>query len=151
MCEFKQRVIDNFISEVNAYFESSPKCLFYRYIHEGHNLQFYLSRPINYLYKPLICKYRIHAHCLKVETGRFFNVDRCNRFCEMCSKRVLEDEYHFILECEKYNEARRKYIKPYYWTKPSVFKFVQLMSVRNIKELNNLGKYLYVAEKNRKY
>jgi hypothetical protein len=30
---------------------------------------------------------------------------------------------------------------------PSAFKLTQLLSVQNIKELNNLGKYLYVAEK----
>ena len=30
---------------------------------------------------------------------------------------------------------------------PSCFKLVQLLSVRNIKELNNLGKYLLLAEK----
>ena len=62
-----------------------------------------------------------------------------------------------------------KYIKPYYWTKPSAFKLVQLLSVCNIKlvqllsvcniklvqllsvcnikELNNIGKFLYSAEK----
>ena len=32
---------------------------------------------------------------------------------------------------------------------PPCFKLVQLLSVRNIKELNNLGKYLLLAEKNR--
>ena len=64
---------------------------------------------------------------------------------------------------------RKKYIKPYYWKKPSTFKLVQLLSacniklvqllsvcniklvqllsVCNIKELNNLGKFLYSAEK----
>ena len=30
---------------------------------------------------------------------------------------------------------------------PSCFKLVQLLSVRNIKELNNLGKYLLLSEK----
>jgi hypothetical protein len=42
---------------------------------------------------------------------------------------------------------RRKYIKPYYCINPSAFKLTQLLSVQNIKELNNLGKYLYVAGK----
>ena len=65
----------------------------------------------------------------------------------MCNKHVIEDEYHFILICEKYKDIRKKFIKPYYWNKPSSFKLVQLLSVRNIKELNNLGKYLYLAEK----
>ena len=47
----------------------------------------------------------------------------------------------------KYVEIRRKYIKPYYCINPSAFKLTQLLSVQNIKELNNLGKYLYVTEK----
>jgi hypothetical protein len=73
------------------------------------------------------------------------------------------------LKCKKYDDMRKKYIKPYYWKKPSTFKLVQLLSacniklvqllsvcniklvqllsVCNIKELNNLGKFLYSAEK----
>jgi hypothetical protein len=31
----------------------------------------------------------------------------------MCNNNDIEDEYHFILECSKYVEIRRKYIKPY--------------------------------------
>ena len=42
---------------------------------------------------------------------------------------------------------RKKYIKPYYWKKASAFKLVQSLSVCNIKEQNNLGKFLYSAEK----
>jgi hypothetical protein len=56
----------------------------------------------------------------------------------MCNLNVVEDEYHFILQCEKYIDVRRRYLKKYYWQMPSCFKLVQLLSVRNIKELNNL-------------
>ena len=54
-----------------------------------------------------------------------------------------------ILFCnvKKYIDVRRRYLKKYYWQMPSCFKLVQLLSVRNIKELNNLGKYLLLAEK----
>ena len=54
----------------------------------------------------------------------------------MCIKNDIEDEYHFILECSKYVEIRRKYIKPYYCINPSAF-IILLLSVQNIKELNN--------------
>ena len=37
-------------------------------------------------------------------------------------------------------------LRNYYWQMPSCFKLVQLLSVRNIKELNNLCKYLLLAE-----
>jgi hypothetical protein len=60
---------------------------------------------------------------------------------------LIEDEYHFILECSRYDDLRRKYIKQYYWRNPSAYKLVTLSSVRNVKELNNFGKYLCLAEK----
>lgn len=60
---------------------------------------------------------------------------------------VLEDEFHFILQCNIYIELRRKFIKKYYWCRPSAFKLVQLLSIENTKELCNLGKYLFNAFK----
>jgi hypothetical protein len=45
---------------------------------------------------------RISAHNLNIETGRFYNLDRHERVCSMCNLNVVEDEYHFILQCEKY-------------------------------------------------
>lgn len=147
MSEFKQRITDRFITEAISFFEESPKCHFYRYMYDNHGLQFYLSKSVNYRYKPLISKYRLHAHNLNIETGRYFSVDRNERICNMCNYNHIEDEYHFILECVKYKDIRMKYIKPYYWRRPSVYKLIQLLSVHNIKELNNIGKYLYIAEK----
>jgi hypothetical protein len=99
------------------------------------------------MFKPLISRHHLHAHSLNIETGRYYNIDRHARICNMCNNNDIEDEYHFILECSKYVEIRSKYIKPYYCINPSAFKLTQLLSVQNIKELNNLGKYLYVAEK----
>jgi hypothetical protein len=55
----------------------------------------------------------------RVETGRYYNIDRHARICNMCNNNDIEDEYHFILECSKYVEIRRKYIKPYYCINPS--------------------------------
>ena len=35
ICEFKQRMKDNFISEMNTFFNESPKCHLYRYIFDN--------------------------------------------------------------------------------------------------------------------
>ena len=128
---------------MNSFFEDSPKCMLYRYVFDPNMLQFCLDHAVNYIYKPFICKYRISAHCLNIETGRFYNIERHHRLCNMCDKQEVEDEYHFILECDKYNDIKCKYLKSYYYERPSTFKLVQLLSVRNVKELNNLGKYLF--------
>ena len=56
---------------------------------------------------------RISAHNLNIETGRFYNLDRHERVCSMCNLKVVEDEYHFILQCEKYIDVRRRYLYNY--------------------------------------
>jgi hypothetical protein len=71
MLEFKPRVIYTFLNEAISFFEESPKCHFYKYIDNDHNLQLYLSQPVNYMLKPLISRYRLHAHSLNIETGRY--------------------------------------------------------------------------------
>ena len=50
---------------------------------------------------------------------------------------------------QKFSELRIKYIKKYYYNRPSVFKLVQLLSINNVKQLCNLGKFLYRATKER--
>ena len=89
--------------------------------------------------------YRLSAHNLNIESGRYMNVERHLRFCNNCNLGEIDDEYHFILVCTSYSDIRTKYIKPYYWRHSSVFKLVKLLSSRNAKELNNLGKYLCIA------
>ena len=65
------------------YYNESPKCHVYRYIFDNNVLQFYFDRPLNYIYQPYICKMRISAHNLNIETGRFYNLDRHERVCSI--------------------------------------------------------------------
>ena len=45
-----------------------------------------------------LCKFRISAHQLEIERGRYFNVEVKNRICKLCNSDV-EDEIHFLLKC----------------------------------------------------
>lgn len=81
--------------------------------------------------------------------SRFYNIERHNRNCFLCSNSI-EDEFHFILICPIYEGYRKKYIKPYYWKKPSMCKLLQLFNVENVKELCNLGKFIHFGLKLRK-
>ena len=59
------------------------------------------DRPLNYIYKPYICKMRISAHNLNIETGRFYNLDRHERVCSMCNLKLLK--MNTILFCNVKN------------------------------------------------
>lgn len=59
----------------------------------------------------------------------------------------MEDEYHFVMECQRYTELRKKYLSKYYWQRPSMFKFVDLINSNNKTYIKNLGTFVYHAFK----
>jgi hypothetical protein len=44
------------------------------------------------------------------QCGRFYDLDGHERVCSMCTLNVVEEEYHYILQCEKYIDVRRNII-----------------------------------------
>lgn len=63
---------------------------------------------LNYIKCPLqrkyITKLRLSNHKLAIETGRYTNESVEKRLCTACN--VLEDEFHLLLKCQKYNTQR---------------------------------------------
>jgi hypothetical protein len=55
-----------------------------------------------------IFTYRISAHSLTIETGRYNGTLRKDRFCQFCPS-LVEDEMHFLLRCAKYQNIRTSY------------------------------------------
>ena len=43
---------------------------------------------------------------LEIETGRYSNVKYDERLCKLCNKGKVENEEHFLLECELYEDLR---------------------------------------------
>ena len=54
----------------------------------------------------IITRWRLSNHDLKIETGRYTRpiTPREERFCTMCG--VIEDEYHAVFICPRYEELR---------------------------------------------
>ena len=53
-----------------------------------------------------------------------------NRKCSVCLR--LEDEYHFVLECQMYVELKKTYISPYFWKKTNMFKLLNYLIQRTV-------------------
>ena len=91
-------------------------------------------------------KLRMSSHRLAFESGRWVRPTRIpidERKCSLCQ--VLEDEYHFVLECNVYAELRYKYIPKHYWKRQSMYKFVKLLNTTYMKILRNLSIYMFHA------
>jgi len=94
----------------------------------------YITQLPTSLCKSLIA-FRTRNHRLPIETGRWHNIPQHLRKCNTCN--TMGDEYHFIIECSIFNEARRTYIDKYFLTRPNYMKLIELFNTTgsNLKNL----------------
>ena len=149
LSDFKLRVQDEFVKKWFSSIRNSNQLIVYKELKQSFEFEDYLLYTSCRQNRVILTKLRISAHSLRVETGRYASrqrLDRNQRICNYCNKNVIEDEYHFIMECQAYDLIRKKYIKKYYITRSNMFKLVQLFtsSKRNVL---NLSKYLNEAFK----
>ena len=76
------------------------------------------------------------AFCICITKGQI-------RKCSLCN--VLEDEFHFVLECNMLTELRKKYISRYYWNRPSMHKFISLINNQNQTCIRKLSTFIFQA------
>ena len=116
------------------------------YLPDTTMLQYYLRKSLLDSHIYILAKFRMSAHNLLIEEGRYsVDLPREHRLCRFCSLNDIEDEFHFILVCPLYGNLRVMYLKRYYYINPSMFKLVQILSVKNKKMLSNMAKYLIKA------
>ena len=149
MSLLKQRLTDNFVQDWHSRLEESSRAVFYRSF-ASFQFQPYLEHLTVNKFSQALSKIRVSSHRLEIEAGRWVRPHSTpinDRKCLVCQ--VLEDEYHFIIECQRYTELRRKYIPIYYYRRPSMLKFLELINTTNVRYLKNLGSYIYHALKTR--
>ena len=143
---FKERVIDVFkqswVNDINR----SSSLMLYKDFKGELVYERYLD-ILPYKLRIGISQLRLAAHQLRIVTGRYSQnrVDRALRLCTLCNGSHIEDEYHLVAICPAYNQLREKYIRPYYYKRPSVYKFTLLMRSTNTKIVKNLAKFVSEA------
>lgn len=144
---FRQRLNDTFIQGWHERLHNSSRARFYNSF-ASFQLQPYLEN-INILkYSRALSKLRMSSHRLEIECGRWVRPNPIpidERKCSLCE--ILEDEYHFVIECPLYQELRQQYISPFYWKKPSMYKFVKLINSTNVKCIRKLSAFIFQAFK----
>jgi hypothetical protein len=92
-----------------------------------------------------LTRFRVSSHNLRIEEGRYENIQRNERICQNCNNNQIENEYHFLLICPKHQTLRNTYLPKFYFTWPTIQKFISLLSSNNKKVLLNLSKFIYYA------
>ena len=78
-------------------------------------------------------KFRTTNHRLPAETGKRQGRPLSERFCTLCNKCQIGDEFHNILECDIIQNIRKYFLRKYYCQRPNVIKFVYGIILYNIR------------------
>ena len=57
--------------------------------------------------RAMLSKLRISAHKLAIEGGSYLNIPKHERICTACNSCEVEDEEHFLLNCNLYKPLRQ--------------------------------------------
>ena len=105
-----------------------------------------------------LCCFRISCHPLQIEKGRYHRprpIPAGRRYCPLCHKRgrdVVEDETHFLLECNSYADERCLVFQSTAAHLPSLFsslgveqKFVLLTSSADPTVIMCIAKFVHTC------
>ena len=144
----KRRIRDQYIQEWEMNVNNASKLEYYRRFKKNFEYEKYLDVIKNGAIRRNLTCFRLSAHSLEIEVGRYSNVPRENRLCKYCNLNVVESEYHFLLTCPKYYDLRKKYIRNISW--PSLSKFSYLLSSKKRTHIVNISKFINEAFRVRK-
>ncbi len=95
-----------------------------------------------------LAKFRCSDHSLRIETGRRQGLKPEERICLMCDNMTVEDEFHFLISCPKYDQLRLKLFKyisekvPNFDNLPQRHKFTYILSCENMNIIRRLVSFL---------
>ena len=136
----KQELQNNYVRSWHEALANSNKCLFYRNFKPDYGRERYISTiPDTYVLS--LFQFRCSSHKLPIETGRYHNIPRELRLCRNCDMGVIGDEFHFIMECPKFQDLRNRLIPNKYLRTKSVFNFCNLFRAGRAVCLK-LGKFI---------
>ena len=112
-CVVKQRLLDQFVQNWQTSLSDSSKALNCRIFKTKFEFKEYF-KILNIGDAIRLCWFRTTNQNLPIETGRWRNIDRGNRYCNLCNCQKLGDEYHYVLECSSLNDKRKQLLPKYF-------------------------------------
>ena len=101
----------------------------------------YVTQFIHRNQRKIVARLRSGSLPIAVETGRYSRpkIPLENRICTLCSQNFIEDEIHFLIDCEQYSDLRYDLftsileIHADFESLPSLVKYCLLMSEETIQ------------------
>eukprot|EP00745_Piridium_sociabile_P032738 TRINITY_DN5549_c0_g1_i5.p2 TRINITY_DN5549_c0_g1~~TRINITY_DN5549_c0_g1_i5.p2 ORF type:complete len:158 (-),score=2.85 TRINITY_DN5549_c0_g1_i5:16-489(-) len=144
MACFKQRIIDCRWQDWDYHIQTSERFSSYRLMKTNNLIEPYFSLNINSFVRNALTKFRFGVSDIIIHCQRY--KQSSSQTCRMC-KQATEDEVHFVFDCPALYDLRKQYIPPKYYSRPSTFRLVLLMSAKNENTVRNFALFLYKAFK----
>ena len=92
--------------ECLAIIEIKPKLRTFKTFKTDCSATNYVKWSMNRYDRSMLAKFCCGILQLRIDTGRFNQTKLEERTCEICNSNLIEDEFHFLCVCTKYNLAR---------------------------------------------
>ena len=87
-------------------------------------------------------KFRTANFKLPIEIGRWDNVWINERKCTLCNTNDIGDSFHYLLRCPFFTPERTELLKPYFYIRPNIIKYKDLLSCKNKIVVQKLSKFM---------
>ena len=89
-----------------------PKLRTYILFKTSYGVEPYVHKIMNSRYRSVLARFRCGILPLEIEIRRFQPLENMHReICKICKQHVLEDELHFLFNCDKYNLPRTVFLR----------------------------------------
>ena len=141
---FNQRIRDNYGQRLHFELQNMLRRKYFILYHKHFVASKYLEIVKTESHRIALGRLRSSNHRLAIESGRWHKphptpVDE--RKCMLCDD--IEDEYHFLCSCQLYKQLRKRYIPEYYFKRPNMHKFIELMSNDDTRTVCNLANFVF--------
>ena len=75
-----------------------------------YRVESYVTMCLSRRQRSLMAQFRAGVLPLRIETGRFTRESIESRVCIFCNQNAVENETHFLLHCNLYNDLRELYL-----------------------------------------
>ena len=99
---FRQKAKKEWVEAVN----NKPKLRTFQKFKSDFETSDFVKHHLSRYDRSILAKFRSGILQLRVETGRYTQLKLEDRTCQICNTVAIEDEFHFLCVCPKYNNLR---------------------------------------------
>jgi len=145
LSSLKEQIFSSYSNSWLKGMKDFPKMRSYIIFKSTMRLEPYLLEIKNFKLRKLLSKFRLSSHDLEIEKGRYHKpvIPAEQRLCRLCNSNKVEDESHFILDCNFLQPLRttlQQNLQKYNLNPP--YSLQSIMSNTDTKCLFHIGKFL---------